>query len=143
MTGFSEYPEDGYGDIVVDVMREWKARRETALSVGMRAGDVWFDPGIGFHKNAEQSLELLARLEEFRALETVIVVGPSRKSFIGALDGSGPEARLGGTIAACLAAAERGALVLRVHDVPELRQALLVRGALGVRERKPREGTTC
>lgn len=129
MPGYSAYPDDGYADVVVDVSREWRARREIAVASGMIAADVWFDPGLGFHKNAAQSLELLSRLDEFRALETVIVVGPSRKSFIGALDGSGPEARLGGTIAACLVAADRGADVLRVHDVRDVRQALLLRRA--------------
>jgi dihydropteroate synthase len=91
---------------------------------------VWFDPGIGFGKNARQSLELLRRLAEFRDLGVPVVVGASRKSFIVAVDNVGPEERLGGTIAACLWSAAHGASVLRVHDVRAVRQALALTEAL-------------
>jgi dihydropteroate synthase len=87
---------------------------------------VWFDPGIGFGKNARQSFELLRRLGELRDLGVPLVVGASRKSFIRAVDDVGPEERLGGTIAACLWCAAQGAAVLRVHDVRAVRQALSV-----------------
>ncbi len=130
MQGFSQYPKTGYDDVVADVRREWCSARDRAVQLGMAPEDILFDPGFGFSKNAEQSLELLARLGEFSDLCTPIVVGPSRKSFIGALDGSPPAERLGGTIAACLWAVSQGASVLRVHDVREVRQALSTHWAL-------------
>jgi dihydropteroate synthase len=126
MKGFSVYAEDAYGDVVTDVLREWRAARDRALEAGLGRERVWLDPGLGFAKNARQSWELLRRLPELVAEGVPVVVGPSRKSFIGALDGSPPEGRLGGTIAACLLAVQRGAHVLRVHDVAAVRQALRV-----------------
>ncbi len=88
------------------------------------------DPGLGFSKNARHSLELIGRLPELRGKAPVLVVGPARKSFIAAVDPSPAAERLGGTVAACLAAVEGGAQVLRVHDVREVGQALLVRRAV-------------
>jgi dihydropteroate synthase len=126
MTGFSEYPEDAYEDVVSDVRREWCAARDRAVLAGVPREHVWFDPGIGFGKNARQSFELLRRLHELSDLGVPIVVGVSRKSFIRAVDDVGPEERLGGTIAACLWCASQGARVLRVHDVRAVRQALSV-----------------
>ena len=129
MAGFSVYPDAGYADVIEDVRREWRAARERALSAGVRAEDVYFDPGLGFAKNARQSYALLAGLARFQG-EGIIVVGPSRKSFIGALDGTAPSERLGGSVAACLLAAARGAAILRVHDVREVRQALRLTAAV-------------
>lgn len=126
MAGFSEYPDDAYEDVVADVRREWCQARDRAEAAGLPRDRIWFDPGIGFGKNARQSFELLRRLSEFRDLGTPIVVGASRKSFIRAVDDVGPEERLGGTIAACLWSARKGASVLRVHDVRAVRQALAV-----------------
>lgn len=125
MAGFSRYDEHAYGDIVEDVRAEWSLAREQALDAGLRAERIFFDPGLGFHKNAEQSSELLRRLSEFEGLGAGLVLGASRKSFIGALDNSAPEERLGGSIAACLLAVQKGAKVLRVHDVQATTQALL------------------
>jgi dihydropteroate synthase len=126
MRGFSDAPGDAYGDIVDDVRREWLSARERAVVVGLDAGDIAFDPGLGYMKNAAHSLELVRRLSEFAALGCPIVVGPSRKSFIAkaVAPDAPPSARLGGTIAACIACAERRADVLRVHDVFEVKQAL-------------------
>jgi dihydropteroate synthase len=126
MTGFSDYPDDAYEDVVTDVKREWCAARDRAVAAGLPRERVWFDPGIGFGKNAQQSFELLRRLGELRDLGVPLVVGASRKSFIRAVDDAGPEERLGGTIAACLWCAAQGADVLRVHDVRAVRQALSV-----------------
>ena len=137
MAGFSVYPDAGYQNVVGDVRREWRSARERALAVGMAAEEVYFDPGLGFAKNAQQSYTLLARLAEFRS-EGPIVVGASRKSFIGSVDGAPPEERLGGSVAACLLAAMRGAAILRVHDVREVRQALRV--AAVVERESPRPG---
>jgi dihydropteroate synthase len=125
MAGFSVYPDAGYQNVVEDVRREWRAARERAMAVGMASADVYFDPGLGFAKNAQQSYTLLARLSEFQS-EGLLVVGASRKSFIASVDGAPPEERLGGSVAACLLAAARGAAIVRVHDVREVRQALRV-----------------
>ncbi len=130
MTGFSEWPDDAYADVVGDVRRELGAARALAVSRGVAHAQVWFDPGIGFSKNARHSIELLARVAELGAGGTPLVVGAGRKSFIRALDGSAAADRLGGTIAASVWASRRGAHVLRVHDVAAVRQALLVEAAL-------------
>jgi dihydropteroate synthase len=126
MRGFSDAPGDAYRDVVADVRTEWTAARERAVARGMNPAEIAFDPGIGYMKNAAHSLELIRRLDEFALLRAPIVVGPSRKSFIAKAvsPDAPPSARLGGTIAACLAAAERGAAVLRVHDVFEVKQAI-------------------
>ena len=124
MKGFSDYPDGGYADVALDVLREWRTARDRATARGLAPADVWLDPGIGFAKNASQSFELLGRLGELVSEGVPVVVGPSRKSFIAAVDGAVADERLGGTIAACLLAAERGARVLRVHDVRAVSQAL-------------------
>jgi dihydropteroate synthase len=126
MAGYSAYPDAGYADVVEDVKREWRAARDRALAAGLPADRVLFDPGIGYNKSARHSFELLARLAEFRSEGALVVVGPSRKSFIASVDGAKNADRLGGTIAACLSSVARGAAVLRVHDVREVKQALAV-----------------
>ncbi len=125
MQGFSVYPEEGYADVVEDVRREWRAAKARAVAAGMTEREVYFDPGLGFAKNARQSFALLGGLARFRG-EGVIVVGASRKSFLGSLDGAPPSERLGGSVAAALLAVARGATIVRVHDVREVRQALRV-----------------
>lgn len=124
MPTYSTY-DGSYDDIVSDVMAEWNDARNSALSLGVAPEKIWFDPGLGFHKTASQCHDLMRRLAEFSSLQTRIVLGASRKSFIGSLDGSSPDRRLGGSIAACLRALDAGAEVLRVHDVHEVNQALL------------------
>ena len=133
MRGYSEAPGDAYVDVVTDVAREWEKARDRAMQAGLARSDIAFDPGLGYMKNASHSLELLRRLREFSSLGATIVVGPSRKSFIAKATSTGaaPMERLGGTIAACLAAADGGAHVVRVHDVAEVKQALSFRRALG------------
>lgn len=126
MTGFSQWPDGGYVDIVDDVLWDWEAARTRAVARGMSARDIVLDPGLGFAKNARQSLEILRRLSEFQRADAIIAVGPGRKSFVAALDPSPPADRLGGTIAACLVAAQHGAHILRVHDVGAVRQALML-----------------
>jgi dihydropteroate synthase len=92
------------------------------------------DPGLGFFKNARHSLELCARLDELCALGFPVLVGPSRKSFVtrGAGDAppAPPDRRLGGSVAAAIACVERGASIVRTHDVAETRQALAIAAAL-------------
>lgn len=137
MAGFSDYPDDAYEDVVNDVRREWSAARDRAQAAGLPRERIWFDPGVGFGKNARHSFELLRRLAEFRDLGVPLVLGASRKSFIRAVDDVGPEERLGGTIAACLWCAAQGAHVLRVHDVRAVRQALSVAHELTPAEPQP------
>lgn len=140
MAGFSAYDGQAYQDVVTDVAMEWSRAQARALAQGLARERIWFDPGLGFHKNAEHSTALLARLEEFSRLGSGIVAGPSRKSFLGALDGSSPQRRLGGTIAACLRAVDAGADILRIHDVHDVRQALLARQAFKHRHQEVRRG---
>ena len=119
-----------YEDVVDDVKAFLGERLEAAVAVGIAEGRVWLDPGIGFGKTAAHNMELLRRLGELRALGRPLVVGTSRKSFIGKVDGSAAGDRLGGTIASSVIAAAEGAEVLRVHDVAEVRQALAVAAAI-------------
>lgn len=115
-----------YDDVVVDVRDFLAARVEAAVAAGIEEERIWVDPGIGFGKTAAHNLELLRRLGELRELGRPLVIGTSRKSFIGRVDGSAAGERLGGTIASSVWAAAEGADVLRVHDVAEVRQAIAV-----------------
>jgi dihydropteroate synthase len=124
-------------DDVVDEVRSFLAERmEFAVAEGVAEDRIWVDPGIGFGKTVEHNLELLRRLGELRELGRPIVVGTSRKSFIGRLTGREVTDRLGGTIASTVLAMRAGADVLRVHDVGEAREALLVADAI-IRHRPP------
>ena len=111
-----------------DLIGEIRASLAESLSAAERAGcepsQTVVDPGIGFGKSPEGSLRLLARLGELRSLGRPIMVGPSRKSFIGNVLELSVEERLEATIAACVVALERGAHLFRVHDVRALRRAL-------------------
>lgn len=124
----SETP--AYEDVVTDVRDFLAARLEAAASAGIAAERVWLDPGIGFGKSEDHNLELLRRLGELRDLGRPLVVGTSRKSFIGKVDGSPAGERLGGTIASSVWAAAEGADVLRVHDVAAVREALAMTAAV-------------
>ncbi len=119
-----------YDDVVVDVKAFLAARVEAAMAAGVAEERIWLDPGIGFGKTAEHNMELLRRLSELRELGRPLVVGTSRKSFIGKVDGSGAGERLGGTIASSVLAAAEGAEVLRIHDVAEVGQAIAVAAAI-------------
>jgi dihydropteroate synthase len=130
MQGFSEYPETGYRDVVQEIKQEWSAARDLARAQGMSSDDILFDPGIGFAKNAQQSIDALRRLDEFKTIGAPIVVGPSRKSFLNLIEICAPQQRLGATVAACLYAADHGAMLVRVHDVQIIHQALLAHRTL-------------
>jgi dihydropteroate synthase len=119
-----------YDDVVDDVKGFLAARIECAIDAGVVEERIWVDPGIGFGKTLEHNLELLRRLRELRELGRPLVIGTSRKSFIGNVDGSAVEDRIGGTIASSVLAATEGADVLRVHDVAEMAQALQVAAAV-------------
>jgi dihydropteroate synthase len=127
-----------YGDVVEDVKGFLAKRIEVATEKGIAEERIWVDPGIGFGKTVEHNLELLRRLGEFRDLGRPIVVGTSRKSFIGTLTGREVEERLGGTIASNVLALGAGADVLRVHDVAQVREAVCI--AEAILERRPGDG---
>jgi len=143
VAGFSHAPERSYGDVVADVLSEWRTARDAALSSGLDATSLVLDPGLGFHKSAEHSLTLVARLSELVAAGHPVLVGPSRKSFLAVVtkgpgaEAAAPSERLGATVAACLACAKRGAAILRVHDVREVQQALAFESALARRAISP------
>lgn len=120
-----------YGDVVAEILEFHRKRVEAALAAGIARERIWIDPGIGFGKNLDHNLTLLAATGRFVETGLPVLVGPSRKSFIGRLDRDAPEAeRLGGTIAACLAARQGGAAMVRVHDVAEVSQAFVVADAV-------------
>jgi dihydropteroate synthase len=119
-----------YGDVVSDVRAFLEERLAFAVSEGVPEERVWLDPGIGFGKTVEHNLELLRRLGEIVAIGRPVVVGTSRKSFLGKLTRGGAEAdRLPGTIATSVLALVRGASIFRVHDVAAVSDALEVAAA--------------
>ncbi len=121
-----------YYDVTVETVRELAVRVELALRAGIARERIVIDPGIGFAKTASHNLELLNRLPILLNLGLPILVGVSRKSFIGRLSGvQHPMKRLPGSLATGLFAVGRGASILRVHDVAETVQALRMRAALG------------
>ncbi len=130
MAGFSSTGETSYRDVLADVAAELALARDQALERGLDPADLLLDPGLGFHKSARHSLVLLAGLPRLRELGHELCVGTSRKSFLAAMGAPAgsrpapPTERLGATVASCLIAAQRGAAVLRVHDVAAVRQAL-------------------
>jgi dihydropteroate synthase len=119
-----------YRDVVGEVGAELAAALARAVAAGVHADRVILDPGIGFAKTARQSLALLAGLPRLRALGRPLLVGPSRKSFIGEVSGAAAEDRLPGTLAAVAACVLGGAEFLRVHDVAAARQAARVAAAI-------------
>jgi dihydropteroate synthase len=119
-----------YEDVVDDVKAFLAERVEAAIGAGIAEDRIWVDPGVGFGKTLEHNLELLRRLGELRELGRPLVVGSSRKSFIGAISGRGVEERLGGTVASNVLAVIAGADVIRVHEALQLRQALDVAEAV-------------
>jgi dihydropteroate synthase len=118
-----------YEDVVSEVAAFLEQRLQFATDCGIAEQRIWLDPGIGFGKALEHNLELLRRLDEIVALGRPVLVGASRKRFIGALTGKPEAQRLGGSLAAALIAFERGAAMLRVHDVAPTRDAVDVFGA--------------
>ena len=118
-----------YDDVVADVKAFLEERLESAVAAGVAEERVWLDPGIGFGKTLDHNLELLRRLDEIVALGRPVVVGTSRKSFLGKLTGKPEKERLPGTIATNVLALAGGASVFRVHDVAEVAEALAVAAA--------------
>jgi dihydropteroate synthase len=119
-----------YEDVTREVLEFLRGRLAAARAAGIREECVACDPGIGFGKRLEHNLELLARFEELRALGRPLVVGASRKSFIGQVSGAPPAERLAGGLAAHALAVWGGANVIRTHDVAETVQAVAVAAAI-------------
>jgi dihydropteroate synthase len=121
-------------DPAIDIMQDIAAFFSRSLEIAARAGIpgsyIVLDPGIGFGKTPEQSMTALARLDELRAFGLPLLVGASRKRFIGSVMPSAPDQRLGGSIAAHVVAARNGARIIRTHDVAETVQALRVARAI-------------
>jgi len=120
-----------YQDLVGEIQAFLQDRIKAAIAAGIDPAHLMIDPGIGFAKTYSQNLELLRRVSEFRALGCPILIGPSRKSFIGhILNQPEPQQRVWGTGAACCAAIAGGADVVRVHDVAEMRDVCRVADAI-------------
>jgi dihydropteroate synthase len=121
-----------YQNLVQEIGDFLEQRIQVAIDCGIAAENIIIDPGIGFAKTANQSIELLKNLDVLRKrFSYPLLVGVSRKSFIGhILDRPNPHDRLWGTAAACCVAIERGADILRVHDVTEMQDVLRVADAL-------------
>jgi dihydropteroate synthase len=130
-----------YEDVVSDVKAFLEERLAFAVASGIGEDRILLDPGIGFGKTAAHNLELLARLDELVAIGRPLVIGTSRKSFLGRITGRSVDDRLAATIATNVLAYERGARVFRVHDVAPVRDALVIAGAT-VRRRWPTTPTT-
>jgi len=124
--------EPHYDDVAGEVAAFLAERAEAAMSAGVARGKIWLDPGVGFGKHMiRHNLPLLAGLDRIVALGFPVLLGASRKAFIGALDGGAKaDQRLGGSIAAALKGAQAGVAVVRVHDVRETVQALTVWAAI-------------
>ena len=127
--------DPSYENVVEEVFAFLAGRIEACKGAGIDPTRLIVDPGVGFGKRLEHNLALIANLRRFSDLGAPVLVGASRKRFIAQLDAKGrdgeePETRIGGSIAAAVAAAQNGAQILRVHDVAATRQALAVWRAL-------------
>jgi dihydropteroate synthase len=123
----SEYGDDPVGDIV----DELNTSVSTALQHEVSPESIVLDPGLGFSKRTHQSIAVLRELDRVRAIGYPVLIGPSRKRFIGEISGGlPPEERLEGTLGACVAALAKGAQIFRVHDVAAARRALDVAAAI-------------
>lgn len=122
-----------YEDVVKDVRAFLEERARVAIAAGVSEDAIAVDPGIGFGKNLDHNLDLLRHLDALASLGFPIVVGVSRKSFLGKLGAGGPGGRLVGSIAAATMAVARGAHVIRAHDVAETVRAMRVADALARR----------
>jgi dihydropteroate synthase len=112
-----EYEAPSYGDVVEEVKNGLHALAQRALAAGVDKNKIILDPGIGFGKTAEQNLRLIAQLEKIKGLGFPVLLGASRKSFIGRVLDVSPEERVEGTAASIAVGTLHGADILRVHDV--------------------------
>ena len=121
-----------YENVVAEVCEHLLAQAQAAILAGVDRSHIWLDPGIGFAKNADHNLQLTAQLDQLCALGYPVLYAASRKRVIAELDPLAVQAteRLGGTIALHLEGVRKGAAMVRVHDVRELAQALLIQNRL-------------
>jgi dihydropteroate synthase len=126
-----------YSDVTAEVRAELAEAVERALDAGIRSDAIALDPGFGFAKDATQSLRLLGELPKLATLGFPMLVGPSRKSFLGEILALPPKERAVGTAAACVLAYLGGARIFRVHDVAPVVQALAVAAALHAESGSP------
>jgi len=115
-----------YKDIVNEILDFFKMKINIAIQSGINRSMIILDPGIGFGKTVEHNFELLSRLNEFNVLELPIMIGPSRKSFIGITLDLPPEDRVEGTAAAVSAGVMNGASIVRVHDVKSMKRVVRI-----------------
>jgi len=119
-----------YDNVMADIARHLRRGMAAAREAGVAEESLIVDPGLGFGKTLAHNLRIMARLSELRTLGRPILVGPSRKRFLGDLTGvETPTERTYGTAAACTLAVAAGALLLRVHDVAQMKQAVAVAAA--------------
>jgi dihydropteroate synthase len=132
VTEMAAYRMSDYGpDPVAEMLAELRASVQAALGRGVKREALAIDPGLGFSKRTEQTVAALRQLERFIELGFPVLVGPSRKRFVGELSGGlPPEERLEGTLAVCVTALAKGAHIFRVHDVAAARRALDVAYAI-------------
>jgi len=119
-----------YDDVVAEVAEWLDIQAQHAIAAGLPGDKILIDPGIGFGKNLEHNLELLRRLSELKSLGYPIVLGTSRKSFIGAILNLPAQERIEGTIASIVYGVTQGASIMRVHDVKEVARAIKVADAI-------------
>ena len=128
MDDCSDYGDQG---VVAGVLRELRLSTDRALQAGLSREQLIWDPGLGFAKTTEQNLELLRQLDDLQQDGIPLLLGPSRKRFIGAvLDQPRSKARIWGTAAVCARAVEAGVHVLRVHDVGPMSQVVTMAAAV-------------
>ena len=113
-----------FDDVVADVLSWMKRRKERLLKAGIAAEKICLDPGIGFGKTFSHNVELLQRADEFLSLDAPILIGHSRKGFLGTLIGDPAVERDSGTLAITLMMASKGIHVVRVHEIAATRRAL-------------------
>jgi len=119
-----------YKSLIDDIIEYLDNAAKTALAGGIDENRIIVDPGIGFGKTAEHNLEIIKKLSEFRVLGKPMLVGPSRKSFLGKILNLEPQELIFGTVSACVLAVKNGASLVRVHDVKAVSQALKVLEAI-------------
>lgn len=119
-----------YTSLIGEIIKELKAAVSCALDAGLEPGNIILDPGIGFAKTLNQNLEIINRLKEFEVLKKPILIGLSRKSFLGKLLNLDVKERIFGTAASLAFAIACGCHIVRVHDVEEMRQVACVSDAI-------------
>jgi dihydropteroate synthase len=125
-----------YGDVVLEVEEFFKSRFDRMRRCGVQPNQIIFDPGIGFGKKIEHNLKLMAGLERFARLDRPLLLGVSRKSFLGKISGQKPEQRLAPGLACACLAVEAGVQLIRTHDVAETVQAIRMTEAIMAQRRE-------